>query len=169
MLEKAKKYAIEKHKEVNHYYDEYDYEHHLNQVYEIAKKFIYLIEEDEREDVLSACWTHDIIEDTRESFNDVKKATNETIAELTYALTNEKGRTRDTRANEKYYKGIRETKNASFIKLCDRIANVQHSKKKKSKMFEKYKAENENFISKIYVSKFKEIVNYLNQILTEEK
>jgi hypothetical protein len=33
---------------------------------------------------------HDVIEDCRETCNDVKKATNEEIAELAYALTNKK-------------------------------------------------------------------------------
>ena len=33
---------------------------------------------------------HDVIEDCRETYNDVNKATNEEIPELAYALTNEK-------------------------------------------------------------------------------
>jgi hypothetical protein len=48
-------------------------------------------------------------------------------AEIVYALTNEKGRTRHERAGEKYYKGIRETPYAPFVKLCDRLANVTYS------------------------------------------
>ena len=161
LLEKTKRYAIQKHKDTNHKYGEHDYDFHLNMVYETAKKFIHLVDPQEQENVLAACWVHDIIEDARETYNDVKKETNGTIAELAYALTNEKGRNRAERANEKYYKGIRETRNASFIKFCDRIANVTHSKKNGSRMFEKYKDENEDFISKIYVSECEEISEYL--------
>ena len=113
---------------------------------------------------MAACWVHDIIEDARETYNDVKRETNETIAELAYALTNEKGRTRQERANDKYYKGIRETKNASFIKFCDRIANVTHSKNNGSRMFEKYKVENEAFITKIFVPECEEVSEYLKKI-----
>jgi (p)ppGpp synthase/HD superfamily hydrolase len=168
MLQKTKKYAIEKHRNVNQKYDEFDYEYHLNMVYEVALQFIHIIEEEEeRENVLCGCWVHDIIEDARESYNDVKKETNATIAELAYALTNEKGRTRQERANEKYYKGIRETKNASFIKFCDRIANVKYSKSKGSRMFQKYRDENDNFVSKIYVAECNEVAMYLNKILNE--
>jgi (p)ppGpp synthase/HD superfamily hydrolase len=167
MLQKAITYATEKHKKVNQKYDEFSYDYHLNMVYEVAQKFIHLIEEKEQENVLSACWVHDIIEDARESYNDVKKATNKTIAELAYALTNEKGRTRAERANDTYYKGIRETKNASFIKFCDRIANIQHSKSSHSRMFEKYRSENDHFVSKIYVPECKEIAEYLNEILSK--
>ena len=164
ILEKTKDYAIKKHKNVNQKYGSYDYDFHLNMVYETAQKFIHSIEVDERENVLAACWVHDIIEDARETYNDVKKETNETIAELAYALTNEKGRNRAERANDKYYKGIRATKNASFIKFCDRIANVTHSKNNGSRMFEQYKEENENFTSKIFVPGCEDISEYLKQL-----
>lgn len=168
MLEKVKQYAINRHNNVNQKYDMHNYDYHLNMVYQVAKEFIHLVKKEEQENVLAGCWVHDIIEDARESYNDVKKMTNENIAELAYALTNEKGKTRAERANEKYYKEIRETKNASFIKFCDRIANVQYSKEKKSTMFEKYKNENENFVSKIFVPQCKEIADHLNKILNEK-
>ena len=47
--------------------------------------------------------------------------------EIVYALTNEKGRNRAERANEKYFEGIRETPYAPFIKLVDRLANISYS------------------------------------------
>jgi (p)ppGpp synthase/HD superfamily hydrolase len=164
IVEQSKNYAVKAHRRVNHKYDIYDYDFHLNMVYEVAQKFIHLVSKNEQENVLSACWVHDIIEDARETYNDVKKETNQTIAELAYALTNEKGRNRAERANEKYYKGIRETKNASFIKFCDRIANVTYSKNNGSTMFQKYKAENKNFVTKIYTPECEEISVYLNSM-----
>ena len=164
MLEKTKAYAIKTHKKVNHKYDEFDYSFHLQMVYDIAQKFIHLVEKEEQENVLSACWVHDIIEDARETYNDVKKQTNPTIADLAYALTNEKGKNRAQRANDKYYKGIRETKNATFIKFCDRIANVQHSKKTGSGMFKKYQEENDAFVAKIYNTQCEDIADYLNNM-----
>jgi hypothetical protein len=48
-----------------------------------------------------------------------------------------------------YYEGIRNTKGAVFVKLCDRIANVQYSKMTKSRMFELYKEENDNFMTEL--------------------
>jgi (p)ppGpp synthase/HD superfamily hydrolase len=68
-----------------------------------------------------------------------------TVAEITYALTNEKGKNRKERANAKYYKGIRETPYATFIKLCDRLANVSYSKSVNSKMIEAYQKEQGGF------------------------
>jgi hypothetical protein len=44
---------------------------------------------------------------------------------------------------------VPKTKGAVFVKLCDRIANVQYSKMTKSRMFEMYKKENDNFIIKL--------------------
>ncbi|HRF85184.1 MAG TPA: hypothetical protein PLN34_01315 [Alloprevotella sp.] len=48
-------------------------------------------------------------------------------AEMVYALTNEKGRTRAERADDRYYQGIRETAYAPFLKLADRLANISYS------------------------------------------
>ena len=48
-------------------------------------------------------------------------------AEIVYALTNDKGRTREERAGVKYYQGIRETPYAPFVKLADRLANITYS------------------------------------------
>jgi hypothetical protein len=70
-------------------------------------------------------------------------------ADIIYAVTNEKGKNRSERANDKYYEGIRNTKGAVFVKLCDRIANVQYSKMTKSRMFEMYRKENDNFMTKL--------------------
>jgi (p)ppGpp synthase/HD superfamily hydrolase len=95
--------------------------------------------------VMMATLGHDLIEDTRESYNDVKQVLGEETADIIYACTNEKGKTRAERAGIKYYDGIRNTPGAVFVKLCDRIANVQYSKLTKSRMFEMYKNENANF------------------------
>ena len=92
-----------------------------------------------------ACWGHDLIEDTRVSYNDVKEQLGESAADIIYSLTNEKGKNRKERANDKYYEGIRNTPGGVFVKLCDRIANVQYSKMTGSRMFEMYKKENLEF------------------------
>jgi (p)ppGpp synthase/HD superfamily hydrolase len=94
-------------------------------------------------------WGHDLIEDCRVSYNDVKNKLGQEAADIVYAVSNEKGKTRAERANDKYYEGIRNTPGAVFVKLCDRIANVQYSKMTKSRMFEMYKKENDNFITKL--------------------
>jgi (p)ppGpp synthase/HD superfamily hydrolase len=96
-----------------------------------------------------SCWSHDLIEDTRTSYNDVQNRLGVFVADIVYAVSNEKGKTRKERANDKYYEGIRNTPGAVFVKLCDRIANVQYSKMTKSRMFEMYKKENDGFMTSL--------------------
>jgi hypothetical protein len=103
-------------------------------------------------DLRLACWGHDLIEDARVSYNDCKKVLGEYIADIIYAVTNEKGRTRDERANDKYYHGIIETPGAIFVKLCDRIANVQYSSLTKSRMLNLYRDEYGYFEYKMRVN-----------------
>lgn len=164
MIEKAKQYAIKCHSGTNHLYNGMPYSVHLEMVVDVANKFIHLIPEEHRENVLAACWTHDVIEDCRETYNDVKNATNIEVAELTYALTNEKGRTRKDRGNTSYYSGIRNTPFATFIKLCDRIANYEYSKKSGSRMAKMYENEMPEFIARLSCLEYAPMSSYLLNI-----
>lgn len=160
-------WCIDQHKNTNHFYDTYlPYEMHLRMVHQAAVNFQDLLDDvhdyytgrklitEKGQDVtftlrnacLLACWGHDLIEDTRVSYNDVKEHLGQEVADIVYAVTNEKGKNRKERANDKYYEGIRNTPGAVFVKLCDRIANVQYSKMTGSRMFEMYKKENDEFI-----------------------
>lgn len=163
---KAYNYAVKCHNETNHTYDNKPYSYHLKMVYDIALENINMIPKDAEIDVLSACWLHDTIEDTRQTYNDIKSNFNERVANLVYALTNEKGKTRKERANDKYYEGIKKTQYATFIKACDRLANIKYSKENGSSMFEKYKKENSEFVSKLhcpeYNGLFMEMYNLFN-------
>ena len=157
-----KKWILEQHNSTNDMYDTYlPYEFHLRMVHHVGQQFKHLLVDDEyytgdvivnpttqvstRHACMLACWGHDLIEDTRVSYNDVKDHLGQEAADIIYALTNEKGKNRKERANVKYYQGIRETPGAVFVKLCDRIANVQYSKMTKSRMFEMYQKENQEF------------------------
>jgi (p)ppGpp synthase/HD superfamily hydrolase len=143
-------FAIEAHDSVNQDYDGRPYSVHLSMVYGQAMKFIEHIPQHRRDDVLNAVWLHDTIEDCRLTYNDILKATNKEVADLVYAVTNEKGKNRQERANDKYYKGIRETEFATFIKLCDRLANVIYSRETNSRMFDVYKKENQEFLKHLF-------------------
>jgi (p)ppGpp synthase/HD superfamily hydrolase len=143
-------FAIEAHASVNQTYDGKPYSVHLAMVFHQAMRFIEHIPEHRRNDVLNAVWLHDTMEDCRLTYNDILKVSNKDIAELVYAVTNEKGKNRSERANDKYYKGIRETEFATFIKLCDRLANVIYSREINSRMFGVYKNENESFLKHLF-------------------
>lgn len=172
MIEKAKEYAIKCHTDTCHYYDTHLYSYHLQMVVDVANKFIHLIPEKDRDVVISSAWCHDLIEDTRNTYTDLLKVTSLEVAEIVYALTNEKGKTRKERANDKYYEGIRNTQYATFVKLCDRIANVQYSMSQRSRMLEMYRKETPDFINTLYDEKYDEMFHYLETLVgikSEEK
>lgn len=163
---KAKLYAERCHSETNHFYDGKPYTFHLEMVTEIANRYMRLLPVESEQIVLAACWAHDIIEDTRQTYNDVKKVLGKDVAEIVYAVTNEKGKTRNERENEKYYYGIRNNSVAAFVKICDRIANAKHSKETNSSMIEVYRKELDHFIHSIdwyelYEPMYKELSDIL--------
>lgn len=143
-------HSIRAHKAVNHKYDGHSYTFHLKSAVNVGFIFLYLIPKKDQEDVIGGIWEHDTEEDANLTYNDIKKVTNERVANIAHACTNEKGKNRAERANEKYYTDIRETEYATFVKLCDRIANVEHSKNKKSRMFDVYKKEYQHFKDSLY-------------------
>lgn len=163
-------FCIEQHRATNHMYDTYlPYEFHLRMVATAANDFLHLLPKTLRETCEIAAYGHDLIEDTRVSYNDVKTVLGEQAADIVYAVSNEKGKNRKERANEKYYKGIRETPGAVYVKLCDRIANVQYSKMTQSRMFEMYRKENEIFVQSLGYYKehaLIEMFEYLNDLFT---
>lgn len=184
-------WCIQQHENTNHMYDAYlPYSFHLRMVVQAFNDFKHLLPANllTREDscyhnsfetvdetlsaIEYACWGHDLIEDTRVSYNDVSRKLGHNAAEIIYAVTNEKGKNRSERANDKYYEGIRNTPGAVFVKLCDRIANVQYSKMTKSRMFEMYKKENESFTTRLgWLGEedhtYFEMFTYLNHLFNE--
>ena len=149
----ASEWSCKAHDDTNHLYDGRHYGHHLAMVVTCARKFIHLIPEKDQQTVLAACWAHDTIEDARQTYNDVKTTLGKDVAEIVYAVTNEKGKNRKERANSKYYEGIRNTPGASFVKLCDRIANMEYSKSTGSSMYDKYKKEMGDFVNSVFFDK----------------
>lgn len=160
----ASAYAINCHQSTNHRYDDQDYVVHLQAVVDVARRFSHLLPEKDIETVLAGCWVHDVIEDCRQTYNDVKNATSIPVAEIAYAVTNEKGKNRSERANDKYYQGIRDTEFAVFVKLCDRIANVEYSRQKQNRMLPMYKTESLNFRNKLFKEEYKPMFDHLEQL-----
>ena len=137
-IEQMRKAAHELHQSVNQIYgDNLPYGYHLDMVVEGVREYGHLVcaVEDDVLPLFFAGFFHDSIEDARLTYNDVMRQARNVLTEeqalmateVVYALTNDKGRTRAERAGEKYYKGIRETPYAPFVKLCDRLANITYS------------------------------------------
>jgi len=147
-LGEIQEWAYDLHAKTNHLYGGKPYSYHLKMAEKWADKFIWVLTPYSTQwtkAILCAVPCHDLIEDVRVSWNDVFKFTqSELTTNIVYAVTNEKGKTRKERANARYYKGIRLTPGATFVKLCDRLANVEESIKSK-KMLDKYKKEYPGF------------------------
>ena len=166
-MQNCVEYACRCYYDVNKLYDGKPYTTHLKMVYDYFIKYHELIPAEVRDVVSISCFTHDLIEDTHETYNDVKKVCGIEVAEITYALTNEKGKTRDERANDKYYHDMSEVPYADFVKLCDRLANVSYSKSNGSSMFERYKKEHKHFKDCLYIKKYQEMWDELENMLND--
>ena len=165
----GREHAIALHEKVNHTYAGYNYGLHLDAVEAAHQEFkdeLDIMFEftpdvgEERIEILThlsitkACYFHDVEEDCRMTYNDIKEFVGYDVAEIVHAVTNSKGRTRAERADSNYYMNIRKTPGASFVKMCDRIANARFSRMMGSSMYGKYKAENDNFMKKVDADRF---------------
>lgn len=161
------KRAAEIHADTNQKYDGHlPYGFHLNMVCNLFMQFGSICF-DSREEMdewgcvaIFGAAFHDTIEDARLSYNDVLKIAGEFFtqkekqtlaAEIVYALTNEKGRCRDDRENDKYFEGIRKISLAPCIKLCDRYANAFFANARQSSLAKKYRSEMKTFLTKLLI------------------
>lgn len=159
-----REWAIQQHRNTNHFYDKIiPYEYHLNMVVKevirhLGNKpdYVGFSPFISRNIFIDAAYGHDLIEDTRVTYNDILQAgaSNE-AAEIIFAVTDEKGKTRAERGSKAHYEKLVKVPGAAFIKFCDRIANVKYSKFSESSMFEKYKKEHLEFIEKCYIPELK--------------
>lgn len=162
-------WCINNHQKTNHFYDKYlPYEFHLRMVVNVFKDFSYLLPNNmfayntTNKIIELACWGHDLIEDCRVSYDNCKENLGIESAEIIRAVTNYgRGRNRDERMPDYVYEDIRNTPGATFVKMCDRIANSQYSKMTGSSMFNKYQEENIKFTRLVNASKYEDMEQYL--------
>jgi len=148
------------------------YSFHLDCVVAQGRKFEHLIEDYWDDFIYPALLSHDTLEgDARMTYNDLvgvlkrhKYSHPTQIADIVYCVTDEKGKNRAERKNEKYYKELSENKLAVFVKLADLSANTIYSKLTGSSMYEKYLKEFPKFKEKVYVEEYEEFFNYVENL-----
>lgn len=160
-IEAIRERAASIHENVNQKYDRiHPYSFHLCSVADCVMEHMEdCLPEDDVLPVVFGAYFHDSIEDARLSYNDVRRIALEYMderqslvaAEIVYALTNDKGRTRAERAGEKYYEGIRTTPYASFVKMADRHANFSYSVGNGQRMAQVYRDEMPHFMESVVV------------------
>jgi (p)ppGpp synthase/HD superfamily hydrolase len=164
-VQKVKHFSIKAHNSVNHKYGKNkNYSFHLDMVYEFGETYIYLMPVELQKFILASCFAHDRIEDCRETYNDLVKYCGEEVADIVYAVTDEKGRNRAERKPKKLYDEMLYNMSAVYVKLCDRLANMKYSKEKydlmtpeqkkasKKSMYMTYCKEHTDFKKKLYLS-----------------
>ncbi|MGN1375077.1 MAG: hypothetical protein ACI4V5_00835 [Prevotella sp.] len=108
VIAQIRKNAHNLHEHVNQTYDKvHTYGFHLDMVADTVQKYGYTVcdNEDDIVPLFFGAFYHDSMEDARQTYNDVKNIAEQwmnseqvlTAAEILYALTNEKGRTRAVR------------------------------------------------------------------------
>lgn len=169
------------------YGDDLPYSFHLKAVEAQGEKFLYLIhdyfvtnEKNHRSTFRSiydiirfALLSHDANEDARMTYNNILEKANEylgnytaaeMVANIVYCVTDEKGKTRSERKNDKYYSNLKENRLAIFVKLADLSANTIYSKLTCSNMYEKYKSEFPKFKEKLFIEEYKEFFDYVENL-----
>lgn len=105
-------------------YDGLPYATHLEDVVKILHIFGTKPQACEtHEEVISAAWLHDVLEDTLLHPQTFTSLFSQRICQLVKLLTDAPGKNRDER-HEKTWPGIAEDQTATRIKLADRLANV---------------------------------------------
>lgn len=167
-LSKFGEWAIERHRETNHYYDKYlPYEFHLNLVRQQVEEYKDLCDID-LDLAFDGAAGHDLIEDARVNYNQIIQVSGSVdLAELILSVTNMRGRNPSERANAEYYEGVRKTPGARFLKLCDRLANLKYGILTKSSMVRKYAKEYPKFKEELYDQRFDRMFKDMERIFEE--
>jgi len=168
MLEKIKSfdYALSCHRAINQTYGQnLEYGFHIELCHYVANYFRNSITSEEVKtnfsSVLSAVHLHDLIEDSWQiNYNTILEEFGVEVAELVYLVTDNKGRTRKERHSN--LSEIATNEKATFVKLCDNIANVLYSCYSKSSMFSKYKKEFQDFKHQLFRQDLASMFDFLS-------
>lgn len=136
----------------NQKYDRiYPYSLHLKAVVTQAHKYKKYIPTLLWDTIYLAAAGHDLIEDARITYNEVKDLLDKEIADIIYACTEVRGHDRLERHNKDYFSTLRKNRDAVFVKLCDITANVLFSMLTNSSMYKKYQKEFPNLYKELYI------------------
>ena len=120
-LSSAKTYAVLHHViRKGQLYGVLPYTHHLQDVERVVRRFGKFLDNE----MLTAAWLHDIVEDTDVKLRDVEENFGEEVAALVGAVTSEDGPSRKVRNALTYPKIRAAGPRAIHLKLADRISNV---------------------------------------------
>lgn len=150
-IEKVKEYAYRMHNDVNQLYGVHRYSYHLDGVANVLKS---IIGAECHEELISAAYLHDILEDTKGTMNEILLLTNERVLDVVVRLTDKSGNSRKERHLNTYYL-IRENEDAVIVKVADRIFNIRECILNNSNKAKMYFKENDGFKFALYDPRMK--------------
>lgn len=169
-VEEAKLFALKAHE--NQKYGICPYSKHLGDVVACLERFGFknqvASENPLVENILSAGWLHDTIEDVSVTREEIAEKFGDEIADIVSRVSDEKGANRRERKALTYPK-IRGNFGATVVKLADRIANVESSQLENAAHFAKYVEEQNEFHAAVYVPMLADPMwNYLRILISKK-
>lgn len=166
LIMRARKFALMTHHKVGQKYDKnLPYYYHLDMVTKNAIMFSYLLSGKDKLIVILGALFHDLIEDCRLTYNDVKDLYGEEIADVVFACTELRGKNRKERHGPEYIKGLQESRLGTYVKICDIIANMSMGLKTGSSMLNKYRKEFPHVRERLYREEFADLFNKIQKDL----
>jgi len=163
----AMRWALDIHHNVRQRYDKiYPYFFHLNEVSKVAIMFRHLVNGNPLTFLIALF--HDVIEDARLTYNDVKDAWGKEVADGVYACTELRGRNRSERHGPEYFKELKLNMLGRFVKICDVIANMERGLKTGSSMLDKYVKEYPHFKEELYCEEYKTMFTYIEEVIIKK-
>jgi hypothetical protein len=161
------------------YDDTLPYSFHLGLVAKQVEKFKFILKPEEHELVIMGAFGHDLIEDARTTYNDIKQFKfwkntgydsrdsyfKPELADIIYACTELRGHNRSERHGAEYLQGLKECRLGLFVKLCDISANVGYGILTNSSMVDKYRKEIPHLKEQLYTEEFKPLWDNIENLL----
>lgn len=139
----ARDFAIAAHGDQK--YGEDPYVRHLDDVVRIVEPY--------GEEAVTLAYLHDVLEDTAVTYEEIQAAYGDRMAECVRLLSDEPGKNRRERkaaTNAKLAKVRHGFNVVLLVKLADRIANVEESKRTNDSRLEMYRREMPEFGAAVY-------------------
>lgn len=134
----VKNYAQKCYNDANCKYNEQEYFVHIMLVVGVLKKHIDVFKNDcDKETTTGAAFCHDLIEDAKQTYNDIMLVAGKDVADITLAVTDVHAENRLMRHLLTMHKTVKDYR-AIVLKLCDIYANAFYSKSIGSSMYKKY-------------------------------
>lgn len=157
-LHKASYFAFKTHHSVRQRYnDKYPYYYHIKMVTGFITLFKTLLNENDYNVAFKAGCGHDLIEDCRLTYNDVKELYGVEVADVVFACTELRGKNRSERHGPEYIKGLQDSRLGTYVKICDIIANMTMGLRTGSSMLKKYRKEYPHTREKLFRQEFEEL------------